>query len=247
VGHVVFDQTAAAFAGALDSSIAAGTYRRGDLFLQALRRQLPVGGRVLDYGCGPGRMSRLLARHGYSVVGVDPSAGMIAEAERMPQEGIPLRFRVAGSEGADLDPGAYDAIVCSSVIEYVRDPENLLKNLRRALAPRGVLVLSYSNSLSLWRAYAIRRYRKKLRHLDASYQAWTPGEAARVLARGGFEIAHQGVFFDAPPFDRRPLLRRLSSSRFVGTLGLVTARPLLTPEVSDGAAQGPTRGDARHE
>lgn len=43
---------------------------------------LPPGASVLDVGCGFGRHSIEFARRGYRVVGIDPSAAMIAAAEK---------------------------------------------------------------------------------------------------------------------------------------------------------------------
>jgi len=41
----------------------------------------PVGGRILDAGCGPGRVSSILSRLGHEVVGVDVDPVLIAAAE----------------------------------------------------------------------------------------------------------------------------------------------------------------------
>ena len=48
---------AEAFARNADVQIAKGTYRRGQLFTSAVSQYGPAGGRVLDYGCGPGRIA----------------------------------------------------------------------------------------------------------------------------------------------------------------------------------------------
>ena len=55
----------------------------------ALRTALALDGRgrLLDVGCGPGVLALLLAPLFDEVVGVDPDAGMLAEAERRAAEG----------------------------------------------------------------------------------------------------------------------------------------------------------------
>src|SRR3981081_480280 len=78
----LFEVTAESFAANTDAQIASDTYRRGELFLEAARKWIPSNGRVLDYGCGPGRIAHILAVGGYRVVGVDPSPAMIREANR---------------------------------------------------------------------------------------------------------------------------------------------------------------------
>ena len=76
-----------------DESLFAGTapfYDRGrlpyspalaEVFEQAL--ELDGRGRLLDVGCGPGTIARRVAHLFDVVVGLDPDAGMLAEAERL--------------------------------------------------------------------------------------------------------------------------------------------------------------------
>ena len=78
----LFDATAREFAGSTDQSIREGRYARGQLFSSALRDQVPRCGHVLDFGCGPGRIARLVAAQGFTVHGVDGSEGMLAEARK---------------------------------------------------------------------------------------------------------------------------------------------------------------------
>jgi 2-polyprenyl-3-methyl-5-hydroxy-6-metoxy-1,4-benzoquinol methylase len=220
-----FDEAASAYANMLDDAIASDGFVRGRLFVEAIRREVPAGARVLDYGCGPGRISRLLAIQGYDVDAPDPSAAMIAEAEKQNIAGLRIAFRHYDGNGDDLETGAYAGIVCSSVIEFVSDPEALLKNFRRALGRDGVLVFSYANRCSLVRAYATLLYRNRLRHLTLQYHLWTFRDARAALERSGFRPVAGPVFFEASPFDKRPGLQFLSSSAWFGMLGLVTARP----------------------
>src|SRR5581483_6155766 len=71
-------------AGVLDATDTDG--RKNDLIDRvhklALRRALPRvrGMRILDAGCGNGRITEWLATRGADVVGVDPSSAMIAAA-----------------------------------------------------------------------------------------------------------------------------------------------------------------------
>ena len=148
-----FDDEAATFARAIDQALQGDGYVRGRLVLDLAARTIPASSLVLDYGCGPGRLSLLLARAGFRVRAVDISAGMIAEALKLDHQGVDLAFEIISVSQAVLQPGCCDAILCSSVIEYVLDPDELLRSFRRALRPSGVLIISYANRSSLWRAY----------------------------------------------------------------------------------------------
>jgi len=78
----LFDRVSSEAAETWDKQIEAGRYVRGEMFLNAAKSSVSPGGYILDYGCGPGRISALLARNGFRVLGRDPSPGMLAMAKR---------------------------------------------------------------------------------------------------------------------------------------------------------------------
>ena len=218
----LFDTSAREFARSTDHSIAAGRYVRGDMFVRAAKQWIRRGGRVLDFGCGPGRLARFIAQEGYSVVGVDPSSEMIDEASRQPIGGPEIRFVVGPDVSAVDSEGPFAGAICSSVIEYERDPMSLLRGLHATLEPHAALILSYANARSMWRTYA-RLRNPNAPYLKYQHQVWTWCDCTRHLQAAGFEIVDGPRFFESP-FDRWASLVRLSSMSTIGTLGLVVAR-----------------------
>jgi SAM-dependent methyltransferase len=216
-----FDQIARTFAREVAEAIASGRYVRGDAFGALAARRLRRGAHVLDFGCGPGRLSLLLARAGFQVHGVDPSEGMIEQASRLPREGLALGFQRIPDHGA-LATDAYDAVVCSSVIEYVAEPRDLLGGLHRALRPSGILIVSYANRSSFWRWYW-RRSAPSNPLSAEQHHVWNWREFRRLLEESGFRALGRPRFFQSP-LDRKPLDRLLGGVALGGSLGIVAAR-----------------------
>jgi len=220
-----FESAAQRFCTDIDRSLECGTYTRGTLFSEAVKRFVPLGGNILDYGCGPGRIAMLLARLGYSVRGVDPSPSMIALASGLDAEGLRMTFEVGPQDADGLGRNAYDAIVCSSVIQYVQDPGALLAKFHAALRVDGVLLISYANASSLWFQYRWRFHGRKNAFALAHRHVWTWHAFKSLLQRSSFQPISGPTCFESP-LDGRRACAGLASSRFIGALALVACRRL---------------------
>jgi len=95
------------------------------------------GMRVLDLACGPGTLSRRLARDispGGELVGVDLAPGMIELARAA---GIPnSRFEVMDIEQLSFPDETFDAAVCGHGLQFVPQLPVALHEARRVLRPR---------------------------------------------------------------------------------------------------------------
>jgi len=214
----VFDRTALDFTAKVDKLIDTGRYRRGNLFLAAAASTVPPKGFILDYGCGPGRISALLAEKGYRVLGVDPSAAMIAAARQQQLDALNVEFELCETHPIEANVESFDAVVCSSVIEYEPQPVELLRRFVAVLRTSGVLIISFASSRSLSRAIFHRRNL----HLGAQVHTWSEPEFNELLRQGGFRSIRDAVYFESF-LDRIPMLGFLSEWQCVGALGLVVA------------------------
>jgi SAM-dependent methyltransferase len=104
------------------------------------------GERVLDVGCGDGRISAAIAAHlpSGSVLGVDASQHMVdfAAAAFPPAEHSNLRFAVADAAALHLGP-EFDLAVSFNALHWVLDLPAALRGLHAALAPGGRALLRF--------------------------------------------------------------------------------------------------------
>jgi 2-polyprenyl-3-methyl-5-hydroxy-6-metoxy-1,4-benzoquinol methylase len=122
-------------------------------FAGVLEVLVPAGARILDYGCGTGDIAAALAARGYRVEARDKSAGMIAQARKL-HAGSTARF----VEGVLPANWRFDAVICSSVLEYVPDASESLRELAGALKSGGWLLATVPNVRHpLCRREALRR------------------------------------------------------------------------------------------
>lgn len=114
----------------------------------------PVGGSVLDAGCGTGRVAIELARRGFEVVGCDLDPGMLAGA-RAKAPDLDWRLADLGADGLEaalglglgLGPGRrFDIVVAAGNVMIYLEPGSeaaVVANLARLLAPRAALVAGF--------------------------------------------------------------------------------------------------------
>lgn len=84
--------------------------------LAALHRLAGFDGlRVLEMGCGDGRLTPGIAERAASVLAFDPEADKVAVArETLPDElRDRVEFRVAAAEALEVPPGSFDLVVFS--------------------------------------------------------------------------------------------------------------------------------------
>lgn len=98
------------------------------------------GARVLDYGCGHGMASVVLARSGARVTGFDLSAGYVAEARRRAVANeVVADFVQADAEDLPFANGSFDAVWGCAILHHL-DLRRAGAELRRVLRPGGVAV-----------------------------------------------------------------------------------------------------------
>ncbi len=108
------------------------------------------GDRVLDVATGTGAVAReVVARTGATVVGLDQSPEMLAEARRR----RPDAELIQGTADALPFPDAsFDALTFTYLLRYVPDPAATMRELARVVKPGGTIAsLEFAVPLGIWR------------------------------------------------------------------------------------------------
>jgi ubiquinone/menaquinone biosynthesis C-methylase UbiE len=174
---------------------------------------MPAGARVLDVGCGPGNLARMLVGSAKSIVGVDRDRNSLELARPFCSAVYLVDLESDGFETA-LEGQEFDAIIFADVLEHLRNADALLSSAKKYLAPGGIVFASIPNIAHGAIRLALLRGEftyQKLGILDDTHvKFYTRASIESLFVRSGYEI-EKTVRTTAPIFsesDLVPLVRR---------------------------------------
>jgi SAM-dependent methyltransferase len=144
----------------------------------------PARLRLLDVGCSRGHFLEAARALGFAAEGVEPAAGVAAEARA-----AGLEVHTGRLEEQRFPDGRFDAVTLFEVIEHLPEPRPLLAECRRILRPGGILLLSTGNAAS-WtaRAMGARWDYFRLERDPGHVSFYNPRSIALLARRCGFEL-----------------------------------------------------------
>jgi ubiquinone/menaquinone biosynthesis C-methylase UbiE len=124
--------------------------RRGNRLTRMLADdlQLRPGDRVLDVGCGPGRLARVFAERVAptgAVDGIDAATEMINRARRQARKrSAAVTFQVAFAQDIPFPDATFDAVGCTLALHHVAqdDQRTAVAEMYRVLKPGGRLLIA---------------------------------------------------------------------------------------------------------
>jgi SAM-dependent methyltransferase len=148
----------------------------------------PLAGlRLLEPGCGTGRLTELLAMRvgtrGH-VVGVDISPRMVAHARMKLSECDNVEIHLGPVEEKDGFDNYFDLVICHQVFPHFADPATALVKLGSMLKPRGKLLISHFSSSA-----KVNEVHSRISPAVADDLIPPPHTMQRMLEQCGFTIA----------------------------------------------------------
>jgi trans-aconitate 2-methyltransferase len=173
------------------------------------------GERILDLGCGTGRLTEEIARlPGIMVVGLDYSAAMLAQAHHRSQTAavdllttgnfddrgqspavcLHTPVYVRGDGAALPFASAFDAAFSAAVFHWIPDHDRLFQSVFAALKPGGRLIAQCGGAGNLERLYGRARALMESATYRQYFSGWKSfthfenvAETERRLTRAGFD------------------------------------------------------------
>ena len=115
-----------------------------DSIEHCIARLRPLAGeKILDLATGTGWTSRIVARRGAEVTGVDIGADLIAAArEKAAAEGLKISYEIGDAEHLPFDDGQFDAVISTCGIMFASRPEAAAAELSRVCRTGGRIALT---------------------------------------------------------------------------------------------------------
>ncbi|MFW9832141.1 MAG: class I SAM-dependent methyltransferase, partial [Candidatus Thorarchaeota archaeon] len=173
----------------------------------AIRELLPekMGEIIIDVGVGTGMSLSVLRGFLGHFIGVDIAWQMIEKAIQKTKNFIKSHLVLADGELLPFREGVAELVVGITVLEFVPNPDHLLREIFRCLIPSGKLLLGVLTSTNLWAME--RRIRGLVRTDVFRYARFSsPWQIRRLLHRMGFFDVHYRGSVYAPSFTPQSLL-----------------------------------------
>lgn len=202
----------------------------GDVAMK-LAQWVPRGSRFLDIGCGTGSVTEAIMKaRGATAIAIEPDQ---ERARRAAERGIDVRVEELSSDLVRAH-GPFPVIVVADVLEHLQSPTRLLEQIRPALAPGGVLLLSVPNVAHWFIRLDLLTGKFDYQEsgiMDATHLRWfTRDSLTALLDHSGYRVTDIDATVNAslPDYRRRVPWRWLPSRVRRGLIGLlVTLRPAL--------------------
>ncbi len=152
--------------------------------------------KVLEVGCGSGSTAILLATSVAHITASDISANMIeiAKGGARDQEVENVSFVQAALPDATLEQESYDAVLAFNTLHLVPDLPPVIRNLREALKPGGMLITKTMCLAEQSRLWALPLFLMRLIGKAPYVSLLTFDALEQSMIEAGFELIETGSY-----------------------------------------------------
>jgi ubiquinone/menaquinone biosynthesis C-methylase UbiE len=184
-----------------------------------LRQFIPFiasGQRILDWGCGNGRLVYILQNKGVEYIGTDQSSGLLEQAEKIFEKEIregSVKFICTENGEVEFPKNYFDLIFMIASFHHLPDEANrlqLLQKVFKEMKTDGKLIITVWNLESDWAKEKLEKGYKKMGENDylvpwktkerevlveRYYHHFTKEELSGLLSQAGFEV--EEMYFES--------------------------------------------------
>ena len=139
-------------------------------------------GRVLDVGCGTGKILAELKKQGWQVWGVDAEPAAAKECQKRD-----IKIKIADATiRMPFKDNFFNAILALDFLEHVNDDKTVIRGIKRVLKPNGIIIISvpaYPKLYSYWD--------KMLGH----YRRYSKSDLTQLMIKSGLKIKFISYYF----------------------------------------------------
>ena len=157
--------------------------------------------KILEAGCGTGRILIPLTKRGHNIEGFDLSKNMLSELKKKNSK---IKTKVGDIEKIPYNDNTFDLVYSITVLIHLPKINKAIDEMMRVTKKGGYVVFDLSNKTSIWTKLSVLFEPNKKRTT-----LYTKKDIKKILKNKNYEIT--GIFSYARTFYKIPVLRNFVS------------------------------------
>jgi 2-polyprenyl-3-methyl-5-hydroxy-6-metoxy-1,4-benzoquinol methylase len=160
----------------------------------------PVRGWVLDIGCADGMFSKVILDKSQAerIIGIDVLKSSVSWANKhWGGRSRKMKFLVGDAQNLNFKNSSFEAVFCLEVLEHVRNPLRVLKEIKRVLKDNGYAVFLVPTDNFLFRViwfFWLHFYPRGWVWRETHIQTYKGNYLTRLCQKAGFKIEKDNKF-----------------------------------------------------
>jgi ABC-2 type transport system ATP-binding protein len=156
-------------------------------------------GKVIEFGCGAGYFTKVIAQNAKHVIATDLSNEMLEVARVQLKDIRNVTVQKDDCESSCFPSGRFDTVFMANVVHTIERPDKALREGHRILREGGLLLLTcYTDYGTNWfdKLNLALRYFRKFGMPLSYYRNYSPAELVRIVENEGFQVEDVQLIID---------------------------------------------------